>query len=174
MFKKLRARLHHYFLRKKLKDVKHPHQTMNYERARTIAVIFDATLPENLTAAKKFNQDLSGLNKRAHFFAFLNHKEPAGSLPFEYMTKQQVSRLFIPQHPKVEELITKQYDLLINLCTDECLPLEYICALSNATYRVGRFIPGKTYCYDMMIDMNGKRDMNYFIEQLNEYLKMIK
>lgn len=174
MFKKLRLRLHHFFLKKKLTGLKHDRQTISFERAQTIAVIFDATLPENLTAAKEFNQGLIAMNKRAHFFAFLNHKQPAGSLPFDYMTKQQVNWLFVPQHPKVEELLTKRYDLLINLCTEECLPLEYISALSNATYRAGRFIPKKTYCYDLMIEMNGKRDMRYLIEQLNKYLKMIK
>jgi len=174
MLRKLRSRLHHYLLRKKLKGAYPVRQTVNYERAKTIAVIFDATLEENLNTAKKFNQFLLGINKQPHFFAFVNHNRQMGSLPFTFISRRQLSWLFFPEHSSVEELISGSYDLLINLCTEECLPLEYISALSSATYRAGRFIPEKTYCHDLMIQMNGKKDMNYLIEQLNEYLKMIK
>lgn len=175
MFRQLRSRIHHYLLKKKLKEAPaHEHQTVNYERAKSIAVLFDATNPENLTIAKKFNQDLASLHKHTHFFAFVDQKKPMGSLPFDFMTSEQVSWLFVPEHPKVQDFLTKQYDILINICAHECLPLEYIAALSNAKFRVGRFIPGKTYCYDFMIYTNGKKDMNFLIEQLNQYLKMMK
>lgn len=174
MFKKIRSRLHHYLLRKKLEKNNQQRQTINFLQAKTIAVVFDATLPENVASAKRFQERLSEANKRVRFFAYINHDKPAGSLPFEYMTRRQVNGLFIPKHPGAEDVLVKKYDLLINLCAMECLPLEYICALSNASFRVGRFIPDKTYCYDFMIQMGDRKDMDYLCEQIYAYLKMIK
>ena len=174
LFRKLRSSLHHKLLQRKLSKTNYQRQAANFERARKIGVLVDVTLPDNLRTAKKFNQQLASMSKRADFFAYTNHSKPAESIPFPYMTHEHVSWLFIPNHPLVEDYLTKHYDLLINLCTEECLPLEYISALSNASFRVGRFIADKTYCFDLMINLNGKNDMDYLIEQMEVYLKMIK
>ena len=174
LFRKLRTSLHHQFLKRKLRKANHPRKITNYERAKTVGVLFDAAHPDNVRIARKFSQQLTDMNKFVHVFAYLHTAKPTESIPFPYMTKKNLNWLFIPKHPQVDEFLNKHFDLLINLCMEDCLPLEYVAALSNASYRAGRFIEGKEYCAELMINLHESRDMNYLIEQLNVYLKMIK
>jgi len=52
--------------------------------------------------------------------------------------------------------------------------LEYVSALSNAQFRVGMYETNKIHSADMMIDLNGKNDIAYLVEQVKMYLQMIK
>ncbi len=173
-FKNLRTRAHQFILSRKLKEVRNQHQTVRYDNASSIGLLFDGTKPENMEPAKKYYQFLRSINKKAHLLCYIEKERPGESLPFDYLTKKNLNWCFIPEHSKATEFTGSRFDLLINLCTEECLPLEYISALSNSVYRVGRFIPEKPFCHDLMIDLNGKTDMNYFVGQVEQYLRMIK
>jgi len=174
LFKKLRTRAHNFLLSQQLKKTTREHQACSFFNASSIALLFDGSKPENIEPVKKYHQFLRGLNKRVHLLCYIDKERPGESLPFDYLTRKNLNWCFVPDAEKISDFIGRRFDVLINLSTEECLPLEYISALSASTYRVGRFIPDKTFCHDLMIDLNGRNDVSYLIEQAEYYLRMVK
>jgi hypothetical protein len=173
LFKRLKTRAHNFILNRKLKKVQSQHRVFSYTNASSLALLFDASKPENMEPVKKYHQQLRNLNKKVYLLCYIHKERPGESLVFDYLTRRNLNWCFVPEEGKTNDFINQRFDLLINLCTEECLPLEYLSALSNSIYRVGRFIPDKTFCFDLMIQMNEKKDVNYLIEQVEHYLKMI-
>lgn len=174
LFKKFRVRLHHYFLQRKLKNFTSVHQTCDYTSAETIGVLFDGSQNANIETVKAFCQELRMRQKKVHLLGFLDTDKDRPSLSFDYFTMKNVNWFFIPQHEKANEFMNSRFDILLNLHVNECLPLEYISALSNSKFRIGRFIEGKTFCYDFMLKLDGNSDLKFFIEQTDHYLKLIR
>jgi hypothetical protein len=174
LLKRLRTRAHNFILNRKLKKIDRAHQVCSHSNASSIAVLFDGSKAENMEPVKKYHQLLRNLNKKVHLLCYINKERPGESLMFDHLTRKDLNWCFIPDSGKTDDFINQHFDLLVNLCTEECLPLEYLSALSNSGYRVGRFIPDKTFCFDLMIHSNGNHDVNYLIEQIEKYLKMVK
>ncbi len=174
LFKALRTSLHNYFLGRQLKKAASGHHTCNYENANSIAVVFDVSRLENLKPVKKFYQKLRSGNKTVHLLGYVERLKEGQSLSFDFMTLKNLNWVFIPEHPKATDIMQGNHDILISLCTEKCIPLEYVSAMSNAAYRVGRFIPDKTFCFDLMIDLQGNKDITYLISQVDHYLQIIR
>lgn len=173
-FRRIRNRAHDLILSRNLKKTHHAHQTCGYHQASTIALLFDGTNPKNMEPVKNYHQHLRSLNKKVHLLCYIEKERPGEALSFDYITRRNLNWCFIPEGAKAAHYMNTRYDLLICLCTQECLPLEYISALSNAVYRVGRYIPHKTFCFDLMIHLNGKSDVKFLIDEVERYLLMIK
>ncbi|TAK41492.1 MAG: hypothetical protein EPO28_08545 [Saprospiraceae bacterium] len=67
----------------------------------------------------------------------------------------------------------KPFDLLLIFSQKEIVAVEYIAAMSQARFRVGR-ASEKTYCYDLMIDAPKEGGLQAFINQVVFYLKKMK
>jgi hypothetical protein len=109
-----------------------------------------------------------------NILAFYNSKKTAINFNFPYFNKKDINWHFEPVSQNVNEFIQKKFDILINLVVGDCPPLEYVSALSNAHFRVGKYENNKMYCADMLIDIKGNSDINYLVEQVKRYLLMIK
>ena len=84
-----------------------------------------------------------------------------------------MSMALVPQQSVLNGYADKPFDLLLNLYTTEILPLEYISAVSKATFRMGRYIAGKDYYCDMMISLKATDTLENLIEQTLHYLNQI-
>ena len=80
----------------------------------------------------------------------------------------------MPIDERANAFAAKKFDLLFAAFTDGNLPLEYIARISAARWRVGCFSESKTDYYDLMINMSGKTDLPYFLEQATYFLNQIK
>ncbi len=174
MFRKFRTHAHHFFLKRKLKKNQHPRKTFNYWNAAKIIVLVDITIPQNLSVARKLVQSLKTQNKKTDILAYIEKERPGEAISVDYFSGKDINLFYFPKQAKALELMNTKYDLLINLCTEECLPLEYISALSKASFRTGRYLPDKTYCYDLMIETSGNKSAEYLAGQTEHFLKMIK
>lgn len=174
MFRKFRLFLHHHYLNRKLKKQDYPHQTTNFEKAKRIGILFDGSKPENFPIIKNYLKTLRNKQKTVVVIGFISKDVNHEFIPFNFYSEKDVNWIFIPRHPILVEFLDTPYDLLINLYTEECLSLEYLSAMSKAKYRVGRYIADKTYCYDLMINLEEKKDLKDFIKQIDHYVNLIK
>ncbi len=140
------------------------------DKAKTIAIIFDATLLENRKLIEAFAQKLKHAGKRVTLFAFLNNKNKS-SLPFRFFNKKDVDWQGMPKGFEVERFLTDSYDLLYALYIGENLPLETIGALTKARFKIGAY-NGHNLLYDLMIDTQ-KIDLQYLIRQTEYFLTTI-
>ena len=151
-------------------DKLQPLPRLTPDKAKTIALIFDATLLENRKVIEAFAQKLKQAGKRVTLFAFLNHKNKI-SLPFRFFNKKDVDWRGMPKGFEVERFLTDSYDLLYAFYIGENLPLEAVGALTKARFKIGAF-NGHALLYDVMIDTQ-KIDLQYLISQTEYFLTTI-
>ncbi len=172
MIANIKKRFHYYFLKKELKFHRVDRKAININNANDIAIIFDASDVEKTAIINQFADSLRAMKKKIHLFGYYNIPKPAINFNFPYFNKKNLNWYLEPNGVLVDEFIDRKFDILINACIDEILPLEYIAALSQASYRVGLYNPSKLFCYDMMIDMKEK-NLKKLVDQVKHYLGVI-
>ncbi len=175
--KKTRKKAGEYFLRKEFTDVKRQKKSVNFEEAETIALLFDATVPEEFEVVKKYIKSLKDNKRKVRAMGFYDAKEqPAlmsSKLEYDFFTRKQLKWYLKPDDPIVENFISEPFDILINLCSNHKMPLLYIMALSRATLKVGRSHPKYEAYYDIIIEVPAETGISSFIQLAEKYLNMI-
>lgn len=170
----LRLKFYNYFLNQKLKTLSIDRKPICFEDARTVAILFDASSPENQVTVSNYKKRLRGMGKKVEVMAFVNNKDQQNTnYVFKHFNKKNLNWYFHPTGSTISQFINEPYDILMCLHTNPVLPLEYISALSKAHLRVGPYYEDKTFCYDLMIDNMDDDDLNNFIGQIDNVLKII-
>lgn len=89
--------------------------------------------------------------------------------------RKDVDLFFIPVKSEADKLLNEKFDILIDMNFDKKLPLKYISALSDASFKVGLYeSEGDSSIYDLMIDLHKPVDSAIYLDQTIHYLEMIK
>ncbi len=145
----------------------------NYERARNIGIIVDATDENRRAAAIKYAEALRKDGKNVDIRGFANVTTPVDNYPFKTWNAKQLAWSGQLSEEAGGQFWNTQYDYLINLNPMPCQPLETVAALSRAHLRVGAYHSDLVDFYDVMVDLNGSNDMQHFIGQVDFYIKRI-
>lgn len=94
-------------------------------------------------------------------------------LTYNYFHKKHLNWLHIPTEKQCLELMYKEYDILFDLTIQSYFPLKYIISLSKAHFKVGASIAYRNEVCDLTIDIAKQKELNYLINQLKHYLKLI-
>lgn len=149
---------------------------INLEDATSIGVIFHQADYKMFESIQKFLKNLSDDGKQIFAIGFVEMKE----IPQEYVLKKgfnffclkDLNWYFKPEPDFVEEFISRDFDLLINLSIDNVFPVDYIFALSNARFKTGKYTEGYEFA-DLSIDIKKSGDIDYLIMQISHYLSEI-
>jgi hypothetical protein len=173
MLKKIKYWLHQRALNNVLKTLSHRHKSVPFSEVKSVGILFDAEEPNNELAIKKLMQQLQQQNIKVEVLGYISKlPKNRGKVIFDYFTEKEVSVALVPQQSVLNGYAEKSFDLLLNLYTAEILPLEYISAVSKATFRMGKYVAGKDYC-DMMISLKPTDTLETLIEQTIHYLNQI-
>ena len=171
-FRKVQQNLHHFFLKKKVAKLNILRTTTNLKQAKKIGILFNPSNEQDVKIINKYADELKANDKKVKLLGYRHSKSNFQST-LSFITEKDLNWLLEPKGMAVIHFISQPFDILINAYIKQCLPLEYIAALSKAKLRVGNYFHDKTYCFDLMIDTNNK-DLNYFLTQTNHYLKNLK
>ena len=94
-------------------------------------------------------------------------------LNFDAFCQKDLNWYRIPGGNTVNNFITEEFDILIDLTLEDYLPIQYIVAKSKARFKVGRFTSGNQRFLDMMIDIAGANSLPQLIAHVDRYLLMI-
>ena len=94
-------------------------------------------------------------------------------LKYEYFTKGDLNWKNIPDSTEVKNFTEKEFDILIDLDKEFCLPLRYVLAKSKANFKVGYYSEENENYYDMMIEVGKAATFDEYVGQVNHYLKLI-
>lgn len=170
---RIQLRIYHYFLSQKLKKSNVIRKAVNFDKAKRIGILFDATNPDNEAVVNRYKRNLQNSGKQVDMLAYVDDKLEHDTTLFKYFNKKDLSWALEPKSSVVEQFMQTPFDILLNLHIDTVPPLEYVSALSKAHLRVGQFRDDKEYCYDLMIDIPEGDSLNNFIGQLDSLLKKI-
>jgi hypothetical protein len=173
LFKNIRQFLYFKKLRFDAKSfADEPREMLNLDNAKRIGILFDATSADDIITVTKYAESLSNIGKDVSILAFQNNKEKENNDP-RFFNTLNVSWFYIPSSPKIEAFHKNKFDILICAFINECLPLEYIAATSDAKFRVGAFSDAKTNYFELMINTEKNKSLKYLLEQINHFLKVI-
>lgn len=170
---KIRRQTHQYFLEKELTGHGVKHQSVNFENAKTIGILFEAGKLEDRTTVLSFAKKLKAQGKKVKLMAFLKSQPKNQNFVFEHFNKKDLDWTWRPKNDRIDSFIKKPFDILINLSTSKHPALDYIAAFSHAKFRVGPFTE-KTYCYELMLETGENKDLNSYITQITFFLTKMK
>lgn len=175
---RLRSRFGNFKLQKELKGLKREHRFLNLKDAKRIGILFDGSEEGLLKEIDYFIKSFEKNNKNITALGYWDKKEikdnPIRKFGYDYFTRSDVNWFLIPNHTIVKEFIYSDFDILINVNTENSFPLQYVAAMSKATMRVGKYFADSSHYYDLMIYQKSPTNnlKNYF-EQVNHYLNII-
>jgi len=179
MFQKVNNLRYKFYLRalkKKLAELKRaesPRKAINFDRAKTIGILFDASSSANCVFMNEYRETLIERGKEVSILGYFDDKQTHSNVIFKYFNKKDLSWYWHPKSQTVNEFANQPFDILISLHLHPSPPLEYVSAISKAHIRVGRAREGNKEAYDFMVDVANDYDLKGFSEQIEYYLKII-
>jgi len=161
-----------YFLQKMMLKLEHRRHPIPFEAAHSVGVLFDATEPDHRNQILPFIDALKKKGKQVSPIAFFNNKQDTSAFSFKGFNKNSIDWLGRPKKNILEQYSDKPFDTLICIYQGECLPIEYVAALSRAHFRVGPYT-NNTYCYDLIIDTTKNSSITHFLKEVDFYLHKI-
>ncbi len=167
-----------HFLKKEMRIRKREVQSLGLEKARSIGIVFNAKDEHTFKLIREFSDELRGGGLRTvKSLGFVPKREVAAFLQssqdFDFFSRQDFNWYYKPQGRKVVGFISESFDILIDLRLKRFVPILFIVGLSRAHFKVGRYGSEFEQFYDLMIDVEDKAELSFFVSQIKHYLSMI-
>lgn len=178
MNKNLRSKISGFLLQKEILKQQRKSEVVTFEQARNIGILYDATAESDYELIKNYVRDMRGLSKEVIALGYYDQKELPNTrfmkLGLDFFTQKALNWKMKPVNPIVTNFINKEFDILICLNLDRCIPLRYVSSLTRARFKIGRYDQSSAPIFDFMIKADGAITLKQMIEQVNHYLKLIK
>jgi hypothetical protein len=176
MFSSLKSKIGHSKLRKKLKEVKRDKMVYNLVTARRVGLLIYVSSDTVFNQALEFVNYLNQQNLDVCILAYYPGKET----PQQYLlrknvnifNKKELNWYNKPVVPFIDEFVNMEFDMLIDLSTQEIFPLKWVASLSIAKFKVGNL----SYYgspNDLIINIKADDNIQNLIYQMKHYLYLI-
>lgn len=172
MLESLRIALFNKSLRKVLAAQRRRRQAHNFESAKTIGILFDATSEKTRHEVMEYAARLTEKRKSVRLFGYFKTKQPPEGHAFNFFFQKETGWTGVPKSEKAAAFIKEKFDLLIYLDPEECHPLEWVAAASQAAMKVG-YATNRPNDFDLLLETPENKGLHYFTEQLHHYLGKI-
>lgn len=147
----------------------------SFHSAKSIGILYDATDLEDMMMVSEFVNELFSQKKEVKALGYVNLQELTHRhmpmLQFDFFFIKDLNWYYKPQNYIISNFVEKDYDILINLCTSNCVPVKYLLASSRAKFKVGKF-EEELKIYDLMIDVK-EQSLESLIKEVKHYLTLI-
>jgi len=172
ILKNWQTQLRAHFLQKMMLQLDRRRHPVPFNSAQSVGVLFDATEQVQRDQVMPFIESIKKQVKQVTAIGFLQNKQDASSFSFKGFNLNDIDWLGRPKKEVLENYAGEAFDFLICIYQKECLPIEYIAALSKAQMRVGPYTDN-TYCYDLIIDTTKNDSTKHFLKEVEFYLHKI-
>jgi hypothetical protein len=177
MFDGLRKYIGGYYFRRELSKILRERKITNLQEARKIGILYTLDDVPVYETVSEFVTQLQQDHKEVKALGYVKKKEMINrflpKLSYDFFSSKDINCFFKPIHTKVNDFISKEFDILIDLSLKDSLPLKYICGLSMAHCRIGRYSEENTVCYDLMLDIGSDTSLKDYIRQIIHYSTII-
>ncbi|MFO7789177.1 MAG: DUF6913 domain-containing protein [Bacteroidota bacterium] len=162
-------------LRKLQKNRHHKAVSVNWEQVKRMGILYHCESEGDFKTVKAYVESLPE-HINASTLGFVDAKELSDfhiqAEPFRFYCKADLNWYYKPVSPMVRGFIHEPFDLLINLCDGDVLPLNFVLLQSHARLIAGEYT--NKQWHDLMIETEKNAPKSYLLEQIERYLKMIK
>ena len=151
-------------------------EVRNLDDAQSIGILYDATSEQQIKIIKPFVSYFFNLKKDVKALGYVNAKELSychtPKLQYDFFYQKDLNWYYKPQNYIIDNFIMKEYDILINLCDSNIIPIKYLVASSIAHFKIG--IHEEDYeIYDLMISLKEDKSMHKLIHEIKHYINLI-
>ncbi|HEX7367635.1 MAG TPA: hypothetical protein VF273_11090 [Pelobium sp.] len=175
LLSKFRLKSGFYKLKQEIKKISRKNKSVSLKAAKYIGILVTVKNQLELNEVAKMAKDLLSANKNVKLLAFTEDetlKSPESAY-IQVLSKEDVDWSFVPKREKIINFVNNEFDILINLCTEICLPLIYVTALSKSFFKVGAYHKTNSGIYDFMVATQ-QQSISGFSGELKHYLDKIK
>jgi hypothetical protein len=181
----IRIKAGYYLLNKGIDSLKREKKLVNIFSAGSVGILFELTDESVYYSIQKYFQKLQEKKIKVKALGFASNKLVTNHflpvLSFDFFDNRQINWLYIPKAPCVQDFVDSDFDICINIASENVFPLKYIAGVSKARLKVGAYgkeMPGKKYndltaIYDIMLLAEENHDQIAFLENIHEYLTIL-
>ncbi len=179
VFDKIREKAGSYFLNKELSKTERSPKVYNYTDATKIGILYKVVDDKMYQSVKQFVKHLKeeeGIRK-IMALGYVDEKEVPyeyqSKLEFDYFCRKELNKFGKPGGITVNNFIEEEYDILIDLTIEQCLPLRFVLLNSQARFKVGLYSEENQSYFDMMLSIDQLNNIEQLIQSINHYLSII-
>jgi len=179
LFNKIRLKIGNLILSKNVARRKREIYYSNFKNVRSIGIVWDASRLLEFASLSRFHQRMFDIKIDVKIFGYF----PGKNLPDQYtairflrcIKKEDVNSFYHADSSEANSFINNPFDILIDINFDKLYPLRYITYLSRARFKVGLFDNETADSpFDLMMEIKNPVEIDGYLTQVIEYLKMIK
>jgi hypothetical protein len=178
LFKKIRLNIGKNILTKKISRTKRKVHYSNINHVKSIGIVWDASKPEDFASLSRFHQKMLERNIEVKILGYF----PGKNLPDQYtairyltfIRRKEISFFYQPVSSDSNSFINNRFDVLIDINFRNTFPLQFISALSAASFKVGLFDSETSNGpFDLMMEIKNPVGIDNYLNQVIQYLEMI-
>ena len=159
------------FLLRRKTAVSKNRNPVTIQHAEKIGILFNAENIKTNDVILEFSKHLKSLQKEVQLLGYLPKRDFGFQYPFPFISEKDTNWYGKPKGGTSGFFINTPFDLMVDFCSDECLPLEYISGVSSSKFRVGFNKEINNANYDLILIPKEKSDISNLIQNLEKYLK---
>ena len=172
----IKMKVGHWAFKRDLKKNQRFKSVCNLENARSIGILYDATSEQNIQNIQPFVSYFFELKKDVKALGFVNSKELSychtPKLQYDFFYQKDLNWYYKPESYIIDNFVKKEYDILINLCDSNVIPIKYLVAKSIARFKIG--IHEENFeIYDLMISLNKNATIHKLMKEIKHYINLI-
>lgn len=141
--------------------------------ALSIGILYNVGEEEEYKRFTAFVSSLQGEKKEIKALGYVKYNLIPHycypKLSFDYIIKKNIAWFGKPSGDFVKDFINRDFDILINLNLDDNPLFQYICGLSCAKFKIGRYSQDNEKYLDFMVEAENDISVDDFIKKLMEY-----
>ena len=173
----IREKIGFFILKRKIKRSKRQTEFNNFNSAKSMGIVFDASDKESYVVSKAYIRKLEERNIDVTALGFVESTDNIEELPYHksirYYTFEDFDNFGRPASTTVRTYIENTFHLFLDFSGSQALPVQYVIATSKAKMKIGRKI-GMPQYYDLTLQMPKDSDLKDFINQVEHYLSTIR
>jgi hypothetical protein len=147
---------------------------MNIDSATSIGILYCGDNPTDVELMKKYIHTLRDMNKQVKSLGFMHVKEVPpglnGSPMHQYFSFKELNWYNKPSSEFIHNFVNEEFDILFNFGLPVQLPVMFINSMSKAKCKVGRYFEKYIGLFDVMIEADENKKMDYVVETTHNYM----
>jgi len=136
---------------------------------KTVCIVANGSNELSKSETEKYKTKLESHNKSVDTLYFFDEKIET---EIGY-SRQSINWNGTPQNEKIDEILSKEYDLLIYLHPTMEDHLRYLAILCNAKFKIGPGFEEYAHLFDLMVDINDFTDTKSLILNIDKQLRIL-
>ena len=180
IIRELRKKIQYYILRIHMarKENERAKMVMGLDEADKIGIVYDASTAADYRLIAANVKLLQDLGKKVKCIGFVQQKKLPGFIHhhvnWTFCQKRDFAWNMKPKTHPMNEFVSDQLDILIDLSSSELFYTKYLAGISKAKYKVGKFNPEQIDIFDLLMQVPDDANVQELMDHIIHYLKIIK